>query len=63
MVCTRSTSLESINPMMKRKMSVKIRKKLPQRKKAEEASKINMHNLRQYSCLRYTNLEMINDYR
>jgi hypothetical protein len=49
--------------MMKRKMSVKIRKKLPQRKKTEEASKINMHNLRQYSCLRYTNLEMINDYR
>ena len=39
---------ECVNSMMKRKMPVKIRKKLPQRKKTEETLKINMHNLRQY---------------
>ena len=49
--------------MMKRKMPVKIKKKLSQRKKSEEILKINMHNLRQYSYLRHTNPEMINDYR
>ena len=54
---------ESVNSMMKRKMPVKIRKKLSQRKKSEEILKINMHNLRQYSYLRHTNPEMINDYR
>jgi len=54
---------ESINSMMKRKMPVKIRKKLSQRKKTEETLKINMHNLRQYSYLRHTNPEMIRDYR
>ena len=54
---------ESVNSMMKRKMPVKIRKKLPQRKKTEETLKINMHNLRQYSYLRRTNPEMIKDYR
>ena len=54
---------EFINSMMKRKMPVKVRKKLPWRKKTEEALKINMHNLRQYSYLRHTNPEMIKDYR
>ena len=54
---------ESVNSMMKRKMPVKIRKKLSQRKKMEETLKINMHNLRQYSYLRRTNSEMIKDYR
>jgi transposase len=54
---------ESVNSMMKRKMPVKIRKKQPQRKKTEEILKINMHNLRQYSYLRRTNLGMIKDYR
>jgi len=54
---------ESVNSMMKRKMPVKIRKKLSQRKKTEETLKINMHNLRQYSYLRRTNPEMIKDYR
>lgn len=54
---------ESVNSMMKRKMSVKIRKKLSQRKKTEEPLKINMHNLGQYSYLRHTNPEMIKDYR
>lgn len=37
---------ESVNSMMKRKLPVKIRMKLPQRKKTEEILKINMHNLR-----------------
>ena len=54
---------ESVNSMMKRKMPVKIRKKLPQRKQTEETLKINMHNLRQYSYLKRTNPEMIKDYR
>ena len=45
------------------KMPVKVRKKLPLRKKTEEILKINMHNLRQYSYLRHTNSEMIKDYR
>jgi len=53
---------ESINSMMKRKMPVKIRKKLSQRKKTEETLKIYIHNLRQYSYLRHTNPEMIRDY-
>jgi transposase len=54
---------ESVNSMMKRKMPVKVRKKLPLRKKTEEILKINMHNLRQYSYLRHTYPEMIKDYR
>jgi transposase len=54
---------ESVNSMIRRKMPVKIRKKLPQRKETEETLKINMHNLRQYSYLRHTNPEMIKDYR
>ncbi len=54
---------ESVNSMMKRKMPVKVRKKLPLRKKTEEILKINMHNLRQYSYLRHTDPEMIKDYR
>jgi transposase len=54
---------ESVNSMIKRKMPVKIRKKLPQRKQTEETLKINMHNLRQYSYLKRTNPEMIKDYR
>ncbi len=54
---------KSVNSMMKRKMSVKVRKKLPLRKKTEEILKINMHNLRQYSYLKHTNPEMIKDYR
>ena len=53
---------ESVNSMMKRKMPVKVRKKLPMRKKTEEILKINMHNLRQYSYLRHTDPEMIKDY-
>ncbi|MFG1518989.1 MAG: hypothetical protein AAE977_00735 [Thermoplasmataceae archaeon] len=40
---------ESINSIMKRKLPLKARKKLSQRKKAEKSMKINMHNLRQYS--------------
>ena len=48
--------------MMKRKISVKVRKKLLQRKNMEEILKINMHNLRQYSYLRHTNPWMIKDY-
>jgi transposase len=54
---------ESVNSMMKRKMTVKIRKKLPLRKNTEESLKINMHNLRQYSYLRHTNPDVIKDYR
>ena len=54
---------ESVNSMMKRKMPVKVRKKLPLRKNTEEILKINMHNLRQYSYLRHTDPEMIRDYR
>ena len=54
---------ESVNSMMKRKMPVKVRKRLPLRKKTEEILKINMHNLRQYSYLRHTDPEMIKDYR
>ena len=54
---------ESVNSMMKRKMPVKVRKKLPLRKNTEEILKINMHNLRQYSYLRHTDPEMIKDYR
>ena len=54
---------ESVNSMMKRKMPVKVRKKLPLRKKTEEMLKINMHNLRQYSYLRHTDPDMIKDYR
>ena len=48
---------------MKRKMPVKIRKKLPQRKKTEEILRINMHNLRQYNYLKRTNPDLIEDYR
>ena len=54
---------ESVNSMMKRKMPVKVRKKLPLRKNTEEILKINMHNLRQYSYMRHTEPEMIKDYR
>jgi hypothetical protein len=54
---------ESVNSMLKRKMPVKVRKKLPLRKKTEEILKINMHNLRQYSYLKHTYPEMIKDYR
>ncbi len=54
---------KSGNSMMKRKIPVKARKKLPLRKKTEEILKINMHNLRQYSYLRHTDTEMIKDYR
>ena len=54
---------ESVNSMMKRKMPVKVRKKLPLRKKTEEMLKINMHNFRQYRYLRHTDPEMIKDYR
>ncbi len=54
---------ETVNSMMKRKMPVKIRKRLPQRKRTEESLKINVHNLRQYSYLRHTNPEMIIDYK
>lgn len=54
---------ECVNSMIKRKMPFKIRKKLPQRKKTEESLKINMHNLRQYSYLRHTNPEIVQDYR
>ena len=49
--------------MMKRKMPVKVRKKLPLRKNTGETLKINMHNLRQYSYLRHTDQNMIKDYR
>ena len=54
---------ECVNSMMKRKMPVKIRKKLSQRKKTEETLKINMHNLRQYNYLKHTNPGFIRDYR
>ncbi len=54
---------ESVNSMMKRKMPVNVRKKLPLRKRTEEILKINMHNLRQYSYLMHTDPEMIKDYR
>jgi transposase len=54
---------ECVNSMMKRKMPVKIRKKLPQRKKTEETLKINMHNLRQYNYLKHTKPDLIEDYR
>ena len=54
---------ESVNSMMKRKMPVKVRKKLPLRKNTEEILKISMHNLRQYSYLRHTDPDMIKDYR
>ena len=37
---------ESVNSMMKRKMPIKVRKKLPLRKNTEEVLKINMHNHR-----------------
>ena len=42
---------------------MKVRKKLPLRKKTEGILKINMHNLRQSSYLRHTDPEMIKDYR
>ena len=54
---------ESVNSMMKRKMPVKVREKLPLREKTEEILKINMQNLRQYSYLMHTDPEMIKDYR
>ena len=54
---------ECVNSTMKRKMPVKIRKKLPQRKKTEETPKINMHNLRQYNYLKYKNPDLIEYYR
>ena len=53
---------ECVNSTMKRKMPVKIRKKLPQRKKTEETPKINMHNLRQYNYLKHTKLEIIKSF-
>ena len=54
---------ECVNSMMKRKMPVKIRKKLPLRKRTEETLKINMHNLRQYNYLKHTNPGLIREYR
>jgi transposase len=50
---------ECVNSMIKKKMPLKIRKKLPQRKSAEEFLKANMHNIRQYNYLRHINPEMI----
>ena len=49
--------------MMKRKMPVKVRKKLPLRKNTEEILKISMHNLGQFSSLRHTDPEMIKGFR
>ncbi len=54
---------ETINSMIKRKMPWKIRKKLPNRKRTEETLKINIHNLRQYCYLRYTNPKLVLDYK
>ncbi len=54
---------ECVNSMLKRKMPTKIRKKLSQRKNTEEALKINVHNLRQYSYLKRTKPDLIKDYR
>ena len=54
---------ECVNSMMKRKMPVRIRKKLSQRKKTEETLKINIHNLRQYNYLKHMNPGFIRDYR
>ncbi len=54
---------ESVNSMLRRKMSAKIGKKLPQRKRTEESLKINMHNLRQSLLPGCTIPEMIKDYR
>ncbi|MEM0136161.1 MAG: hypothetical protein QXU18_13215, partial [Thermoplasmatales archaeon] len=53
---------ECVNSMIKRKMPINIRKKLPLRKKTEETLKINMHNLRQYNYLKHTNPDLIKDY-
>jgi len=58
-----SGSFDPMKSMMKRKMHVKVRKKLRQRKKTEETLKINMHNLMQHSYLSHTNLKMIKNYR
>ncbi len=54
---------ECVNSMIKRKMPVKIRKKIPPRKKTEKTLKINIHNLRQYKYLRHTKPDLIKDYR
>ncbi len=53
--CHMRSISQCVNSMMKRKMSFKIRKILPQLKGTEEILKINMQNLRQYSYLKHTN--------
>ncbi len=45
--------------MIKRKMPVKVKKKVPLRKNAEEMPNINNAQLMQYIYLRYTDHEMI----
>lgn len=40
---------ESVNPMLKMKMSFNIRKIIPYRKRGEEYLKVNIHNLRQFN--------------
>ncbi len=52
---------ESVNSMLKRKMSFKIRKRLLHRKRTEEYLKINTHNLRQFNYLKHTNPQLLKD--
>ncbi|MEM0133610.1 MAG: hypothetical protein QXU18_00050 [Thermoplasmatales archaeon] len=59
---TRSLS-ECVNSMIKRKVPVEIRNKLPQRNKTEETLRVNMHNLRQYNYLKHTNPGLIKNYK
>jgi hypothetical protein len=54
---------DSVNSMMKKKLPVKTRKKLSQRKKVEETLKINTHNPRCYIYLKHTDLVILGDYR
>jgi hypothetical protein len=51
-----------VNSIIKKKMSTKIRKKLPHGKKSEETLKMNVHNPRKYSYLKCTEPEIIKDY-
>lgn len=50
---------ESVNPMLKMKMSFNIRKIIPYRKRGEEYLKVNIHNLRQFNYLKHTNPELL----
>lgn len=54
----RSTS-ETVHSMDRARFPAKIRKRLPWRKKTEEFLRKNVHNVRQYSYLRYLQPELV----